>query len=798
MLKNVSLPAFFRCDRFHSIRNSVFGLLALGFAVFPSIRADENAKLYQDLVQTRDPAHALALVKRGEPAIPFVVRGLEKGGRVAACCAWALVQHPQDTTAPALRGLLLQVDQVAGYFAARALGKMRSPENVEALAALLPTDTNGFWELSSRGVGRLRDAWDAQRNRYRVPAPANMANLRVAYAAMEALGDLGGERAVATLLRALDNDKYLIRYGAARALGHMRHKPADEKLADIGDLDPVLIVRLAAKKSLRQLRRESDTPLPPKPVLPGSIAFIKTAVRSDATFGFRDSYFFPKTPRYHFGENLYTLTPPRPDGELKNLTQLSDGEVQGPEVSFDGKRILFAMRRDRARDGFHIFEIGADGSNLRQLTEGNCNDADPCYLPGGRIAFCSDRAGWQEYYHQERSRVLYIMNADGTDIQQITFNPNQDYEPFALGDGRIIYSSYRFYAQDGSEGPMRGEHMGLARIETVLRTCYPDGAADRLFYGAMRGSFYAPMRPMPFGDQFAGWHRRGNHVGVSVSQQKEMPDGRIICTTPAGLTLVEPARAPLDCEIPVFPEVVNLAGGEEVYIHNYDSMNPVGRFTSPYPAGDGWIWVSHSPWHDLRVNGYGLYLMNLATREVQLVYDDPQMSEVDPVPLISQPKPIVRSSSLAANRPATGKILCNSVFNSDQPFDPNSVRSVRVLEGVQMGQSIAANAAFRTRLLGTAPIHSDGSFFVEVPADVPLRFELLDADGQMIVHETEFNSVRAGETKGCVGCHENRKVASPNQRPLALEDPPFQALRKRGDLIYFGKRNRPYNHVYRD
>ena len=340
--------------------------------------------------------------------------------------------------------------------------------------------------------------------------------------------------------------------------------------------------------------------------------------------------------------------------------------------------------------------------------------------------------------------------------------------------------------------------MGLARIETVLRTCYPDGAADRLFYGAMRGSFYSPMRPMPLGDQFSGWHRRGYHVGVSVSQQKEMPDGRIICTTPAGLTLVEPARAPLDCEIPVFPEVVNLAGGEEVYIHNYDAMNPVGRFTSPYPAGNGWIWVSHSPWHDLRVNGYGLYLMNLATREIELIYDDPQMSEVDPLPLMPQPKPAVRSSSLPANRPATGRILCNSVFNSDQPFDPNLVRSVRVLEGVQMGQSIAANAAFRTRVLGTAPIHSDGSFFVEVPADVPLRFELLDADGQMIVHETEFNSVRPGETKGCVGCHENRKTASPNFRPLALENPPIQTLRQRGDLIYFGKRNRPYNHVYRD
>ena len=88
--------------------------------------------------------------------------------------------------------------------------------------------------------------------------------------------------------------------------------------------------------------------------------------------------------------------------------------MQGPEVSFEGTKILFAMRRDKNRDGMHIFEIRPDGSGLRQLTDRNCNDVDPCYLPDGRIAFCSDRAGWQEYYHQERSRVLYVMNANGS------------------------------------------------------------------------------------------------------------------------------------------------------------------------------------------------------------------------------------------------------------------------------------------------------------------------------------------------------------------------------------------------
>lgn len=795
-----------------------FFLVLCSSGAFNLAVADEG-ELYKQLVATKDPAQALALARAGSGAVPLLVQGLERKDRVAALCAWALAQQPHPGTSPALRARLLQTDQIAGYYSARALGWLPSPENVTALAALLPEEINGFWELSSGGAGRLRDAWDSNGERYREAAPTSMANLRVAYAAVESLGQIGGPESARALLRALTNDQYLIRYGAARGLGRMRHQDAAEKLARLAGTDPVLLVRQAAKQALAVLRDEqlaarqdilktsslwtpSSSPPGARPEFPAAIAFIKTKNRSEATLGFRDSYFFPKTPRYSSGENLYTLTPPRLDGTLKNLTQLANGEVQGPEVSFDGTRILFAMRRDRNREGFHIFEIRTDGTGLRQLTDGNCNDVDPCYLPDGRIAFCSDRCGWQEYYHQERSRVLYLMNADGSGVQQITFNPNQDYEPFVLADGRISYSSYRFYAQDGSEGPLRGDWMGLARIETVLRTCNPDGSADQLFYGAMRGSFYVPMRPLPFGDQFAGWHKLGYHVGVSVSQQKEMPDGKIICTTPAGLTLVDPALTPLDCELPLYPEVVNLAGGEEVYIHNYDDMNPVGRYTTPYPAGAGWAWVSHAPWHDLRVNGYGLYRMNLATRELELIYDDPQMSDVDPVPLAPLPLPLVRSTTLkptAAGTPAaTGRIICNNVFNTDLPFDKSAVRTVRVLEGVQMGQSIAANAAFRTRLLGTVPIHADGSFSIEVPADVPLRFELLDEDGRMLVHETEFNSVRPGETKGCVGCHENRREAAPNFRPLALDHPPAQTLRQNGDLIYMGQKLRSYKRVYRD
>jgi hypothetical protein len=802
------------------------GLLAVAL-VTGKAGAGGEATLFAEFSKALDPLKAVDLARRGPEGTLCLIRGLEAGGRAGQLCAWALCQNPQPEAAAALRHLLWQPDQVAGYWAAKALGQIEDPENVRALAALLPDERLGFWELSAGGVGRLTDV-QGRSGRESAPAQEWMPNLRVAYAAMESLGELGGEEVARTLLRALDNDQYLIRYGAARGLGRIwqkggkgapsaaRGRECKARLECAREADPILIVRLAAQQALAMLEAEPGARTPSlttvSPVwtpthegratgtvgaaaLPASIAFIKTANRSAANLGFRDSYYFPLTPKYHSGENLYTLTPPAPGGTLRNITQLTHGEVQGPEVSFDGGKLLFAMRRDKEHDGFHIFEANLDGTGLRQLTDGNCNDVDPCYLSGGRIAFCSDRAGYQEYYHQERSRVICVLT--GSRVEQITFNPNQDYEPLALRDGRILYGSYRFYAQDGSEGPLRGEWMGLARIETVLRSANPDGSADQLFYGSMRGSFYAPLRPMPFSDQRAGWHARGYHVGVSISQPRELADGCLVCISPAGLTLVDSARVPVDCEIPVYPEVVNLTGGERVYVHPYDDMNPVGRYTSPYPLTKDWILVSHAPWHDLRVNGYGIYLMNLATREMRLIYDDPQMSEVDPIPLQPQSEPIARESTLARGR-QTGLIYCPSVYVSDLPYDRKAATYVRILEGVLMGQSIAANAAFRTRDLGTAPLHPDGSFYVEVPADTPLRFELLDEDGRMLAHETEFNYVRPGETKGCMGCHEPRKNASPNRSPMAMSHAPVSATRQRGNLIYMGKPDRPYNAIYRE
>jgi len=759
----------------------------------------------QALLAHPAPESALALAAAGPAALPQISEAARAESVASALMAWALCSLPIAESRPLLEQLVSSYDQQTSYWAARALGELRDTASVPALLAQMPTRTEGrrYWELAYRVPGgwvTMYDRqYDAQGQVTIPPAPEGVPNVRTTFAALGALGRIGGPEAAQCLRKMLSDDVWLIRLAAARGLGEMRLAEARGEVARLAESDPTWAVRVAAARALARIDGAPDPEPRVGPSPAPAIAFIKAKARTESSLGFEDSYFYPKMPWYHWGENIFTLTPPQPDGELRNITGFTNCRVQGLEVSDDGTRLLFSRCDDSAGTGFHVCEIGIDGTGLRQITDGNCNDVDPCYLPDGRIAFVSDRSGHHEFYHQERSRNVHSMNADGSDIRRLTFNPNQDYDPLPLSDGRIAYTSYRFYGQDGS-GDIYHRGSDLNRIETQLRTINPDGTGDALLYGAERGSFYTPIGPMPesLADSGASYVRgEKDHIGVSVSFVRELPEGRFACVTPAGLTILDPSQG-LACERPLFPEVLNLAGGEEVYIYSNDQLNPVGRYTSPYPAGDGRLFVAHAPWYDTSYSAYGLYLLDPDTGAMTLVYDDPAVSDVDPVVLAPRPRPATIEPNLPRRDDGgTASILCMSVFNSDKAYDRAAARYVRVLGVTLIGQVMNANASFESHALATVPLQADGSFHVEVSADRPVRFQLLDAEENVLLHETEFNYVRAGERLTCVGCHEAKGTTPPTAQPLAAALPPYPALGRPGSLVYHGRVYRSYNAIAR-
>ena len=104
-------------------------------------------------------------------------------------------------------------------------------------------------------------------------------------------------------------------------------------------------------------------------------------------------------------------------------------------------------------------------------------------------------------------------------------------------------------------------------------------------------------------------------------------------------------------------------------------------------------------------------------------------------------------------------LLCLNAYTSKYSFPTGSIHSVRLYTRDFGGSP---------KLLGSASVERDGSFFVQVPADLPLQIELLDAAGKTLKREAGFFWMRGGEQRGCVGCHAGPETAPENAVPLTL------------------------------
>ncbi|MEE8452157.1 MAG: NPCBM/NEW2 domain-containing protein, partial [Thermoguttaceae bacterium] len=138
---------------------------------------------------------------------------------------------------------------------------------------------------------------------------------------------------------------------------------------------------------------------------------------------------------------------------------LGEGVYRDPDISYDGKRVLFAFK-DQVNGNTSIYEIGIDGTGLRRLTDPGCDcqakhepqglvgkgqhDITPCYLPDDRIAFTSTRTGGLVMCFSSYIDTLHTMNSDGTDIKSISVNNQNEFDPSVLPDGRILYGRWEY------------------------------------------------------------------------------------------------------------------------------------------------------------------------------------------------------------------------------------------------------------------------------------------------------------------------------------------------------------------
>ncbi|MDR1486262.1 MAG: HEAT repeat domain-containing protein [Planctomycetaceae bacterium] len=589
---------------------------------------------------------------------------------------------------------------------------------------------------------------------------------------------LGGFRDVVSvpiLVRIINDDKNSlgIRHRATVALGLIGSAGAMEALRQVELNHPFHSVRMSARESLWQ---NNISPLPRLPVpqvaLPvvnvGDIpkeatrfVFIKGKVVPDNNpfqmDSWRQAYATTDSgPTYRPGNNLFVLNVANGTAAVKQLTNFADGYVSDCEVSFDGKTVWFA-RREQTSPWWHVFRINADGTNLRQITNGPYHDVQPVELPNGRIAFSSTRLGTRDEYHGYLSTGLSTMTPDGQDIQVVGFNFGRDSEPSVADDGSVLITRLElFYSR------MKTEYNLIA-----LR---PDGTQARTIYGPERRAFWRNIHG-GYGGWFAGGLEGGRHRVLRLTQPQPFSQDNILMTTPAGPVLTKGRHG----EELLRQKFLRKGGNDEFVITTAIRLD---EKTLLVAAGKKNKIMENAQFPKDGVE-LGIYTMNVADGELKLLYREKGVSCFEARALHPRAiPPVISDDSQSRSSNFTGTIFAQSVFHSQELRTRQLGKLLRVVEGLPQvtrhaTHTIPNEFAWKNhggafgRDLGIVPLAADGSFAIDVPADRFIALQVLDRDRNVVGNQLVWMNVRAGENKGCIGCHEPAETVVPAIPTLA-------------------------------
>jgi hypothetical protein len=202
----------------------------------------------------------------------------------------------------------------------------------------------------------------------------------------------------------------------------------------------------------------------------------------------------------------------------------------------------------------------------------------------------------------------------------------------------------------------------------------------------------------------------------------------------------------------------------------------VSRCRSVEPAEDGNLLASFETrgMADRSMSGsFAVYRVGpSATALGQPLFDDPVWNDIEAARVAARANPMGHISALMPAK-KTGTILCLDVnFTRQQgTIGAPAARAARV-------RVLAGSGQGPTRDLGEVPLRADGSFLAEVPADTPLGFESLDADGRVLHRLAPSLWLRPGENRSCLGCHQPDNRSPRNLRPIAASFPPVLLTEK--------------------
>lgn len=497
-------------------------------------------------------------------------------------------------------------------------------------------------------------------------------------------------------------------------------------------------------------------------------------------------------------------------------------------VSYDGTGLLFAMRGpeienadDDEQPSWNIWQYDLTTDTLSRVIVSDLEaefgqDTSPTYLPDGRIVFSSTRQqanqallldeGKPQYQGLDEDRdeiasVLHVMNADGSDIQQISFNQSHDLDPMVLSSGKILFSRWDNVANNNSISiyQMNADGSGLEIVygHHSHNTERSDGSLQfTQLTEQPNGQVLAALRP------FVSNNWGGEYVNIDIANYI---DNTMAVASQNGLK--GPAQTPA-----VFDNVV-IDG----------SLSPGGVFSAVYPLWDGsqrmlFSWSQCRVYDPLQVLAegqvrtilpcdddvisapeveaapklFGLWMFD-PSDNTQLVINVPQEGQFYTEVVAMQGRAFVADAQQAevfdqdlANNDL-GRVHIKSVYDfagidvteqgigvmadpTQTPIDDRPARFLRVVKGVSIPSKEVRdfdNAAFgrssnqlMREIIGYVPIEPDGSVLFDVPANVPLAFSVLDKNAKRVSDRHQnWLQFAPGEVRTCNGCHQQDSEA---------------------------------------
>ncbi|NRB39111.1 MAG: PD40 domain-containing protein [Pseudomonadales bacterium] len=485
-------------------------------------------------------------------------------------------------------------------------------------------------------------------------------------------------------------------------------------------------------------------------------------------------------------------------------------DVRDLSSSDDGKKLLFSMRAPELPDvddidqpKWNIWQYDIEQKQLIRIIASDiiaedANDIMPRFLPDGHIVFSSTRQRGinairldeskpqfpaLDQNRQTQATVLHVMEADGSNIEQITYNVSHDMYPAMLTDGRIVFSRLQNDAID-------------------LYTVKPDGSEVQLLYGNKSHDTGTASTPLQF-----------------LKPQPQLDGTLLIQATPFDLNHFGSNWFFIDHQnfINIDQAINNITATDATTqtalfvqdIPSEDEMALSGRYVSVYDLADG----THRflvTWNACRLNDLAdSNSVDLICSEENLadntlsegpnnaslwIYDANTLSQ-KPVYIPPTGQMVSEAIALNVKTPAAfiapeqslenwGTLKIRSVYDMDgvdsrldasvSDFNNAAASFLRITKSVGIPDDDTfdfSNTAFgraneMQQILGYVPIAADGSVEVRVPANVPFKISILDASSRRLHRQrhTSWLQLRPGETLACNGCHDGDND-NPHGRP---------------------------------